>query len=66
MTSSSRGTVEVMEPRRVPMSEWRQMTEAEQRAMIRAGIAELEDLPEDFRQEVEAMLAKRRPLPRSA
>lgn len=33
------------------------MSDEEQRAMIRSGITELEDLPEDFRREVEEMLA---------
>ncbi|MDH3682329.1 MAG: hypothetical protein OEV40_20535 [Acidimicrobiia bacterium] len=55
-----------MESRRVPASEWRQMSDEEQRAMIRAGITEVEDLPEDFRREVEEMLAQPRSLPRSA
>jgi len=51
-----------MESRRVPASEWRQMSDAEQRAMIRAGITEVEDLPEEFRREVEEMLANHRSL----
>ena len=55
-----------MESRRVPAREWRQMSDEEQRAMIRAGIAEVEDLPEDFRREVEDMLAQHRSVPRSA
>ena len=38
------------------------MSDAEQRAAIRAGITDLEDLPEDFRREVEEMLAKARPI----
>ena len=49
-----------MELQWVPASEWRQMSDAEQRAMIRAGITEVEDLPEDFRREVEEMLANHR------
>jgi hypothetical protein len=60
------GTVSCMESRRVPASEWRQMSDEEQRAMIRAGITEVEDLPEEFRREVEDMLAQHRSLPRSA
>lgn len=55
-----------MESRRVPASEWRQMSDEEQRDMIRAGITEVEDLPEDFRREVEDMLAQHRSIPRSA
>lgn len=34
--------------------------------MIRAGITDVEDLPEEFRCEVEDMLAQHRSLPRSA
>lgn len=62
------GTVAYMESRRVPASEWRQMSDEEQRSMIRAGITEVEDLPEEFRREVEDMLAQHRSgsLPRSA
>ena len=60
------GKVGYMESRRVPASEWRQMSDQEQRAMIRAGITEIEDLPEDFRREVEDMLAQHRSLPHSA
>ncbi len=55
-----------MESRRVPASEWREMSDDEQRAMIRTGITEVEDLPEDFRREVEDMLAQHRALPRNA
>ena len=42
------------------------MSDEEQRAMIRAGITDVEDLPEEFRREVEDMLAQHRSLPRSA
>ena len=61
-------TVVHMESRRVPASEWRQMSDEEQRAMIRAGVTEVEDLPEEFRREVEDMVAQHRSgsLPRSA
>ena len=38
------------------------MSDAEQRAMIRAGVTEIEDLPENFRREVEEMLANHRSL----
>ena len=57
-----------MELQWVSAREWRQMSADEQRAMIRAGITEVEDLPEDFRREVEDMLAQHRSgsLPRSA
>ncbi len=51
-----------MELQWVPVRKWRQMSDAEQRALIRAGVTDLEDLPEDFRREVEEMLAKTRPL----
>lgn len=37
-------------------SEWRQMSDGDQRAMIGVGITDVEDLPEDFRREVEEML----------
>jgi hypothetical protein len=50
----------------VSASEWRQMSDEEQRAMIRAGITEVEDLPEDFRREVEDMVAQHSSLRRSA
>ncbi len=50
----------------VSASEWRQMSEEEQQAMIRAGITEVEDLPEDFRREVEDMVAQHSSLRRSA
>jgi hypothetical protein len=55
-----------MESGRVPASEWRKLSDEEQRAMIRAGITRVEDLPEDFRREVEDMIADHRPLPRTA
>jgi hypothetical protein len=55
-----------MESQRVPASEWRTMSDEEQRAMIRAGVTDVEDLPEDFRREVEDMLAQHRSLPHSA
>jgi len=38
------------------------MSDAEQRAMIRTGMTEIEDLPEDFRREVGEMLASHRSL----
>ena len=60
------GIVEAMELQWVSASEWRRMSDEEQRAMIRAGITEIEDLPEEFRREVEDMLAQHRSLPRSA
>jgi predicted Fe-S protein YdhL (DUF1289 family) len=41
----------------VPVEEWRQMSDDEQRAMIRANRVDLEDLPEHFRRDVEEMLA---------
>ncbi len=55
-----------MESRRVPASEWRKMSDDEQQAMIRAGITKVEDLPEDFRREVEDMLADHQDLSQSA
>ncbi|MGI9604512.1 MAG: hypothetical protein ACR2P0_00090 [Acidimicrobiales bacterium] len=55
-----------MESRRVPASEWRELSDDEQRAMIRSGATGVEDLPEDFRREVEEMLAEHRSLRRSA
>jgi hypothetical protein len=55
-----------MELQWVPASEWRQMSDEEQRTMIRAGMTEVEDLPEDFRREVEDMVAQRGSLRRSA
>lgn len=63
---SASGTLGCMELQWVSASEWRQMSDEEQRATIRAGITEVEDLPEDFRREVEEMLANHRLLPRSA
>ncbi len=44
----------------MPVEEWRQMSDEEQRAVIRAGRVELEDLPEHFRRDVEEMLANAR------
>jgi len=52
-----------MELRSVPIAEWRQMSEAEQRAIIRDGMADYETLPESIRPEVEEMLATGRPIP---
>ena len=48
------------------MAEWRDMPDAEQRAIIRAGMVDFEDLPDDIRAEVEEMLATSRPIPSSA
>jgi len=42
------------------------MSEAEQRAVIRSGMMDPEDLPEDFRSLIDEMLAGSRPLPSSA
>jgi hypothetical protein len=39
------------------------MTEAEQSALIRAGMVDFEDLPEPLRSEVEEMLQNSRPSP---
>lgn len=50
----------------MPASEWREMSDEEQRAMIRSGATDVEDLPEDFRREVEDMLAEHRSLRHSA
>jgi hypothetical protein len=55
-----------MELQWVSASEWRQMSDEEQREMIRDGATEVEDLPEEFRREVEDMLAQHRSLPRSS
>ena len=41
----------------VPVEAWRQLSDEEQRAMIRANRVDLEDLPEDFRRDVEEMLS---------
>lgn len=46
-----------MRPQRLPMSEWRDMSEAEQLAVMRAGYTPLDRLPLDVRAEVEEMLA---------
>lgn len=46
----------------VPVREWTQMSDAEQRAAIRAGVAPPEDLPDHFRRLVDEMVANARPL----
>lgn len=66
LADGSSGSVESMELKWVPASEWRKMSDEDQRAMIRAGITAVEDLPEDFRREVEGMLADHRDLSQSA
>jgi len=55
-----------MELRRVPIAEWRQMTEAEQRAVIRSGMVGVEELPDDFRLLIDEMLLSAAPQRRSA
>lgn len=54
-----------MKSGRVPASEWRQLSDEDQRAMIRAGMTRVQDLPDDFRREVEDMLARPGSLPRT-
>ena len=39
------------------------MSDVEQRAVIRAGMVDFEDLPVDIRVDVEEMLAASRPIP---
>jgi hypothetical protein len=51
-----------MESGRVSVAEWRQMSETEQRAMIRAGMTDVKDLPDDMRAVVEELLADFRPI----
>jgi len=46
-----------MKPHRVPTSEWRKTSEAEQVAVIRAGYTPLDQLPPEVRAEVDEMLA---------
>ncbi len=52
-----------MSSRRVPLAKWREMSDADQRAVIRAGLVDFDDLPTSIRSEVEEMLATSRPVP---
>jgi hypothetical protein len=47
----------------VSVEEWRRISGAEQRAVIRDGITPIADLPDDIHRQVEQMVANARPLP---
>ncbi len=55
-----------MSSERMSAREWRELSDAEQRQMIREGMVDFEDLPDRLRIEVEEMLANSRPVPSSA